>query len=85
MYAPNIKAMTREEARIAALQQQRIRYWRALERERGIAREAAVGATRVRAVAVIDHLQGRSCSRLSRSGCSTTQSRALASGPRSRT
>ena len=29
MYAPNVKEMTREEARIAALQQQRIRYWRA--------------------------------------------------------
>jgi hypothetical protein len=40
MYAPNANEMTREEVRIVALQQQRIRYWRALERERRIAREA---------------------------------------------
>jgi hypothetical protein len=40
MYAPNVKDMTREEVRIAALQQQRILYWRALERERRIVREA---------------------------------------------
>jgi hypothetical protein len=40
MYAPNVKEMTREEGRIAALQQLRILYWRALERERRIAREA---------------------------------------------
>jgi hypothetical protein len=49
MYAPNVKEMTREEGRIAALQQQRILYWRALERERRIAREAPVRATSVRA------------------------------------
>jgi hypothetical protein len=57
MYAPNVKEMTRDEVRIAALQQQRILYWRALEREGSIAREAAVGVTSVRAVAVSDHLQ----------------------------
>jgi hypothetical protein len=49
MYAPNVKEMTREEVRIAALQQQRIFYWRALERERRSGREAAVRATSVRA------------------------------------
>jgi hypothetical protein len=56
MYAPNAKEMTRDEVRIAALQQQRILYWRALERERRIAREAAVRATSVRVAAASGHL-----------------------------
>jgi hypothetical protein len=37
MYASNVKEMTREEVRIAALQQQRIIYWRAMEREGSVA------------------------------------------------
>jgi hypothetical protein len=50
MYAPNVKEMTQEEVRIAAVQQQRIIYWRAMEREGSVApAQAVVGATSVRA------------------------------------
>jgi hypothetical protein len=43
MYAPNVNEMTRDEVRIAALQQQRILNWRVLERER---RDRPRGRTR---------------------------------------